>query len=281
METRGGGTMMKKRFFLILCLVTALCAVSAQSFAITAGQLHQVLSQGEKVTVIDIRNKWAYTESHIPNAINIPARLIDVKRLPPVGRVVVCGDGIDTALTANAVQSLNAKPGIQATMLEGGFGAWDALNFTTTRKAGFGREKLKYLSYQDLEKGAAVNPDIVLVDLRNPDEREGNGEPLPSASISSAPLTDLSQKFPGRNKIKLNRRLNSENKKGGFSISPITGRKDGHHKKLYVLIDSGDGESEKVARRLRAAGIKRVAILTGGERILNRDGQSGLKVIEK
>ena len=46
------------------------------------------------------------------------------------------------------------------------------------------------------------------------------------------------------------------------------------HHNLYVLIDNCDGESEKVARRLIAAGVKRVAILTGGELSVQQKGQS-------
>ena len=44
---------------------------------------------------------------------------------------------------------------------------------------------------------------------------------------------------------------------------------------LYVLVDNGDGQAEKVVRRLHAAGVKRVAILTGGEQTLSRQGQAG------
>jgi hypothetical protein len=37
------------------------------------------------------------------------------------------------------------------------------------------------------------------------------------------------------------------------------------HSELYVLIDSADGTAEKAALQLKAAGIKRFAVLTGGE----------------
>jgi hypothetical protein len=55
----------------------------------------------------------------------------------------------------------------------------------------------------------------------------------------------------------------------------LKGRKGSHHRTQYVIIDNGDGQGEKLAHRLFAAGIKRVAILTGGEQILSRDGQPG------
>ncbi|MDX2441834.1 MAG: hypothetical protein QNK40_14965, partial [Desulfobacterales bacterium] len=45
--------------------------------------------------------------------------------------------------------------------------------------------------------------------------------------------------------------------------------------RLYILIDDGNGESEKMAQRLMANGVGRLAIMTGGELILKRKGRSG------
>jgi hypothetical protein len=47
------------------------------------------------------------------------------------------------------------------------------------------------------------------------------------------------------------------------------------------MIDDGNGEAEKMAYRLFAAGIKRVAVLTGGEQTLSREGIPGFKAIEE
>jgi hypothetical protein len=41
------------------------------------------------------------------------------------------------------------------------------------------------------------------------------------------------------------------------------------------LIDSADGAAEAAARALKGSGVKRYAILAGGELILARHGQSG------
>ena len=46
---------------------------------------------------------------------------------------------------------------------------------------------------------------------------------------------------------------------------------------LLVLIDNGDGTAEVMARRLKASGDSRYAILAGGELVLSRNGQSGLQ----
>ena len=60
-----------------------------------------------------------------------------------------------------------------------------------------------------------------------------------------------------------------------ISIAPFSGSERNGLKQVFVLVDSGDGKAEKVARRLHGAGIRQVVILIGGEKILQREGQSG------
>ena len=255
---------MEKVGIIIIGLVIGLAGTSGTGFAVTARQLQEMLSQGEKVTIIDIRNRALYTEGHIPGAISLLASIIAEKRLPPIGAVVVYGDGIPADLTIEAVDALNAKNGIQAEMLEGGFSAWEAVNLSTTHQSGLGREELRFITYQELEKAAAGNSDMVLVDLRST-----------PAGNATRELTDLSVKLPGLNTIRLARKSGSANTEWDIAPVILAGRGS-----LYILIDDGDGEAEKVARRLKAAGVKRLAILIGGERILRSEGRSGLKRIE-
>ena len=269
---------MEKVRIIIIGLVIGLAGTSGTGFAITARQLQEMLSQGEEVTTIDIRNRALYTEGHIPGAISLPASILSKKRLPSIGTVVVYGDGIRTDLTLEAVDALNAKDGIQAEMLEGGFSAWEAVNLSTTHQSGLGRERLRFLTYRELEKAATGNSDIVLVDLRStPAPVQGktasNGTPTSKATRE---LTDLSVKFSGLNTIRLARKSGSANKERDIAPVILAGRHS-----LYILIDDGDGEAEKVARRLKAAGVKRIATLIGGERILRTGGRSGLKRIER
>lgn len=256
--------MIKKLWIVIIGLVIGFLTVPETSSAISPQQLQEMLDRGDEVTIIDIRSTVLYTEGHIPGAISIPSALITGKRLPPIGAVVVYGDGIRTDLTLEAVNSLNTRTGIQADMLEGGFAAWEAIELQTTHNSGFREERLPYLSYDEFEKVVAGNPDIVLVDLRSPSNN----------------LTDLSEAFPGLNTIRLNRKLQSTGKEWDISGVTRTGGKDTHYRSLFVLIDDGDGEAGKVAHRLKAAGIKRMAILTGGEQILRRGGRPGLETIK-
>ena len=74
-------------------------AVPTASFAITAQDLKQALDANEKLTIVDIRARAQFSKVHIPGAINIPAAIVSKKRLPPLGNVIVYGDGILTHKT--------------------------------------------------------------------------------------------------------------------------------------------------------------------------------------
>jgi len=224
--------------------------------AVTPEEFQDAVAQGERITLIDVRNQSQYQEDHIPGAINIPATVVGVKRLPPLGRVVVYGDGIRTDLTGEAVVSLNAKKGIRAEMLEGGFGRWQASRLQTTGKAGLAKTGVRYLSYQELKKASTANPEMVLVDLRE------KGDQV---------LTDLGEEFPLQSVVGLARGPK------GWDISPCL--EDAVRKMLFVLIDNGKEDSLEVARALTTAGIKRVVALVGGEMSLKRKGVSEKKTV--
>jgi len=121
-------------------------------------------------------------------------------------------------------------------------------------------ETFNYITYAELK--AASPADVVLVDLRKP--------PAPArpslAAAPSAPsqlLTDLSREFPGLRLAK------SVPEKSSLAVSGAP--------PLVILIDSADGAAQEAARALKAGGVRRYAILAGGELILARHGQPGLQ----
>lgn len=252
---------------------------------ITAEGLKEALDRGEKLTFIDVRNNKDYSLGHIPGAINIPARLLPLKQLPPLDRVVIYGDDQEADLTLEALEAINKKPGIKADMLEGGIGRWEALNLPTTREAGMEKEHIPYIVYHRLLGIARNNPDLVLVDLRksrsvkeaaagNSGDREQSRETAPEAGGR----LDLSTRFPGVRILDLSSEIAPDQKGDSarlFSRSPELALAKRDHGDFYVLIDNGDGSAENVARSLRAAGVKRIAILPGGEETLLRKGQPG------
>jgi rhodanese-related sulfurtransferase len=254
-----------------------LTVFSETCLGLDAAALSAMLDQGDKVTVIDIRSQKLYMQSHIRDAINIPAGIIARKPLPPIGSVVVCGDGIRQDITLKAVAALNLKTGIQAEHLEGGFAAWQTLNLPSTQSSGMKTERLRYITYEELRRASAGNPAMVLVDLRrqHTKKRKTGQNRSPDDNRN---LSDLSEMFPELEVITLDRRnSDSDPQSKDISIAALSGLSKSGPNGVYVLIDEGDGKSEKVARRLHGSGLKQVVILVGGERILQREGRPGLK----
>jgi rhodanese-related sulfurtransferase len=218
--------------------------------ATTVADLVEMLAGSAKVTVIDVRSPLAYGEEHIPGAINIPASVCPAKNLPPMGTVLVCGDGLggDDDAVAKAALALSSKPGIKAEVLEGGFAAWKTSHGQTTHDAGFKRESLNYTTYAHVK--TMQHNSVVLLDMRKP------------ARLDAVGLTDLNVEFAGMKRV--------------TSLAEAT-RAVAGLPPLIVLIDNGDGASEAMARRLKASGNHRYVILAGGEKIIARHGQAGLQ----
>ena len=239
---------MRRTLFILIGIAALLAVEQPPVSALTVAALRDQLAAGGKITVVDIRSPLAFAQEHIPGAINIPASLCPLKKLPPLGPVAVCGDGLGAEAVEAAAAALAKKPGLKVEVLEGGFAAWKSSQGLTTRGAGLKRETFNYISYARLK--AAKADGVVLLDLRKPD-----------ASASQA-LTDLNAEFPGMRQAR-----SRAEALGSASGAPP----------LVVLIDNGDGTAEAEARLLKAGGTYRCVILAGGELILSRKGQAGLK----
>jgi len=266
-----------KKFCISVMLILMLIAAGGllappPSLAVTPDELRERLAGHENITVIDIRGQAEYSRGHVPGALNIPASIIGLKRLPPIGTVVVYGDGIRTDIALEAVEALNLKKGIAAEMLDGGFPAWDAFNLATSQNAGLEREQFTQLTHDDLVEAAKVNGDMVLVDLRGQTAVEMN-RPAAGPSRSAAAPVDLKAKFPRLRSIKLRQKRTAAGEEWDIAAAILAREQQQPHRDLYVLVDAGNGESEKVARRLKGAGVRRIAILVGGEEILRQQGK--------
>jgi len=243
----------QKLILLIACLGLLLTQFS---YAITAKALKRKLNQGEDITVIDVRLNAIYQQGHIHNAINIPASIIEHKKLPQLGDVVIYGDGIDDEGVDEAVMHLNEKPGINAEVLKGGFSAWSAKNSTVQRKSGLSPNQTKNITYKKLQKMVLKGKSVILVDLRVGTAQESLAEHFPNVRIHD-PISSSQEDILGAN-------VTSE------ILAGIPKR----NRNVLVLIDDGDGVSETVANKLHAAGVKRLAILSGGEQALQARGES-------
>lgn len=242
------------------CLIGLVGTWTFLAPAVSPDQVRKQLAAGQKVTFIDVRPTALFQVSHIPNAINVPATLVPQKQLPPLGHVIVYDGGLGPDTARSAAATLALKKGISAEVLDGGFAAWEQAKNSTTRPGGVTREELPMISYAQLKQTAA--PDVTLVDLRQP-RAEASGK------AAAAPLTDLASEFPGA-------RITHS-----APLAPTAAKTapSGAVQPLLVLIDNGegDGAAERMARALKANGVRRFAILVGGESIIARKGQPGLQ----
>ena len=263
-------------FFIILTVgLVATAKTSPQS-------LQTALKSDDPPTVIDLRSTALFQKGHIPGAINIAHRVVDRKRLPALGRVIVYGDGLGLIDVQAAVDALNRKPGIQAEALTGGYAAWRTLIGSTTEGQGAFQASPQFISYNMLLQMRESN--IVLVDLIGDDEsNESNqkasikgkaaalqkssdavsrlSQKLNGVSISSDPLQVVSSGSTHRSKAKATAGSDIKNQ------APP----------LLILIDRNDGMAAAAARNLRAKGYYRFVILLGGEEMINREGRTGLR----
>jgi len=237
-----------RRTFLILMGLPLLLGLSLRpASAVTAAGLQKLLAQGAPITIIDVRTPLAYAADHIPGAINIPADVCPLKNLPPLGQVIVCGEGLVKDEDSAAAAALAAKPGIQVQLLAGGYAAWKSAQGTTTRGAGLKRETFNYISYAQLKNSKKA---MMLYDLRH----------SPAKGVKA--LTDLNKEFPGMKQV----RSHAE------ALQNVS-----NNSSVVVLIDEGNGDAEKEARLLKLGGNHNYVILSGGELILARQGQAGLQ----
>lgn len=249
---------------LALLFLSTVILTPAGAWAVSPADLQARLDAGEHVTVVDVRPAALYKNGHISGAINIPASLVPLKGLPQLGRVVVCDDGLGPDTATAAAAALNQKPGITAEVLAGGFAAWENNLGKSTKSAGMQPEELPVITYDRLK--AAQGPDVTLVDLRKPSPAAESATSGRQAKEAVSLLSDLSAEFP----------------KSRVTTSPFDGaaqraKSSESAPPLLVLIDNGDGSAQAMARTLKANGIKRFAILAGGEEIIARKGQPGLQ----
>lgn len=258
-------------YFFVLAAISPSAVLGAD---LSAVEVKAMMDDGAKIRLVDIRPTREYENGHIPGAINVPLSVLEVKRMPRLGEVVVYGDGLGRNDGKTAVEALNRKPGIHARHLRGGLAAWESAGFATTHGKGLSPETVQHITYHQLLDGPL--DEVVLVDIRNElDEvRPASG----SSPVSSPPLSDLRRIFPGARVV--------EPGAPGGATAPLSGERGSPmavvfrinpQEELTVIIDNGDGvAASELARKMRGQGNRRVVVLAGGEEILRHGGRSGM-----
>ncbi len=247
---------MNTRLFSRLLTVT-LGLTARPLWALTPAELDQKQKAKEALTVVDVRPTALYQRSHIPGAINLPADSIEGKKLPPLGKVVVYCDGLGLTDTKACVASLNAKPGITAESLEGGFAAWETFTNVTAAAANLRPlPELPAITYDQLKK--LGGEEVTLIDVRKPAGQTANFDLTPFCRTCVPKARMTTRPFELLETMKTPRKE--------FSAAPA----------LLVIIDNDDTSARTLAAKIQASGYKRVAVLAGGDEIIKREGKSGL-----
>lgn len=267
--------------FLTPAMAVILAASSAA--AVTPSDLAARISRSEPLLIVDVRGAAAYTEGHIPGAINIPLALLPHKPLPSTQPIIVYGDGLGVVDDARALQVTRAKPGVTADVLDGGYAGWVAETRLSTAAPGVTAEKVPGITYEQLV--AAAKADVVLVDLR---------KPVAVASVSSVRKDEPARAAMTRDVVaefaqKLGVPIMTS---GGAASSLAKARTDGSgatppraaaptaeseskSARLLVLVADNDAEANEAARQLRARGHYRFTVLIGGTESIRHEGRVG------
>jgi adenylyltransferase/sulfurtransferase len=101
---------------------------------ISATQLHEMISRGEQVALVDVREPFEFDISRIPNSRliplgTIPDRLTEIPRMKTT--VVMCKSGVRSA---RAIEFLRGEGFENLLNLEGGLDAWREEVDPTMRK---------------------------------------------------------------------------------------------------------------------------------------------------
>ena len=232
-----------------------LAAWPSLALAMSPAELAAWLGDGDRVTVIDIRHPSRFEQSHVPGSINLPMPGLAERRLPAMVNVVVVGDGFDVDAEQAAVEALRAQGIPRVEVLDGGMMAWDEAGQAAVRTSGMveGSGIMSVTPKQVERTVRSGRVGVVLLDLRV--DLKGR-TPFAQAGLGSLYVIDApSTATPSQ------------------VVQHVLRYRDQARGRVLLLVDDGDGRAEAVGMLLSAAGVKRQAILVGGERALETWGQ--------
>lgn len=114
--------------------------VQASELVVSAQSLIPRVKNGEKITLIDVRNASEYKALHIPGALNIPLHFIKTKPFLKSSLVVLVDQGLSFHRLSLACRELRKK-GFDVRILDGGMNAW------SSRKGSMVGEPVRQMDY--------------------------------------------------------------------------------------------------------------------------------------
>jgi rhodanese-related sulfurtransferase len=230
---------------------------------VSAAQLADELESSETPTLVDVRKARDYERGHIPGAINLDLRDLRVRNLPPLGSVVVYGDGLGLQTGKEAAQIIAERTDWDVRVLAGGYTGWQTARGRTTEASGLHTEDFNRATYNQLLE--ADLSEAVLVDLGASGENgEGGASPV---AFDDGAVADFARQLG----VPRTRRDPFDLIPGGSGASPASSGPG----PALILVDANDGGAREAARRLRVRGYHRVLILIGGDEAVRFKGKTG------
>ena len=93
------------------------------SFAVPAESVLKRLKQGQKIILVDVRNKGEFEKVRIPGAINIPLFAVKTKAFLKSGPLVLVDTGCSNSLLEKECRTLR-NAGFTVSILNGGLTSW-------------------------------------------------------------------------------------------------------------------------------------------------------------
>jgi rhodanese-related sulfurtransferase len=272
---------MHLRFSRSLVLLIA-CTAVAVLRGMSPSDLSTRLGAGERLLLVDLRSQGAYTEGHIPGAINVPLPLLGHKQLPAGHTIVLYGDGLGMIDEAKGVAVLRSgQPGLNVEVLDGGYVVWSAETRMTTSAPGVRSERLPFITYQQVLD--APKRDLVIVDLRTaaaPATAAAGARTPARAASTNEP--DLVGEFARKLGVPLvtsadtaPRVAASSTNSAGTPARAASAPAPADPSKLLVLVADSEATASQVARELRARGQYRFTVLVGGTESIRHEGRVG------
>lgn len=274
--------LVRSRSALIAC---AGCLVATSGWAdatITAAELDRLRKEGRAIKLIDLRLPHRFQKGTIPGAMNIPAAVLLEKKLPPLGEVVLFGDGLGGIDVATLAEGLNKRKGFSADVLDGGYAAWREFSAESTEAGGLRDIDVQMMTYQ---KMMATTEPLLMVDLRrkeaprepvDPAPRSEDGKTGPAAATAGDVLAEVCQAGNREYCGDLATLRRNYRRKAPADPKAASARSTGPAvTPLIVLVDDDHKTAYAEYRRLKAEGYRRVVILAGGELALQVKGRPG------
>lgn len=261
-------SIMLARYLLAAGLVAGTALAS-----VTPTELAERLARNDGVLVIDVRPTSVYSRGHIPGAISVPLSALPHKRLPTAQPVIIYGDGLGWVDESQALKALADRPGLNATVLEGGYANWLAQTRLTTAEGGVKPESLPGITYDRLL--AADKTGMVLMDLRGTSSSAAKTETDRTVSALSV-KTDVLATFAQKLGVPV-----VASNQAGAAAAPSTNARAlstasaADSDQLLVLVAEDEAAATDAARQLRASGQYRFTILIGGMEAIRREGRVG------